>query len=369
MEKIETSGINGLCKLFLYQHFVVARLSWAFLVHDFCLTFALELEEVANRRLKSWSGLYRSADLGTLYRHREHLGLQLTSISFHYKHMQIVKACLLSTSKDPLIQEIFNRRQEHVSTFSRLWSGPKALADLIPIVEHSMRFAGQTDHAGLGSLRDTYFARPNLSEIRAKTGEILRDLEEEKRINHSSLLAQQGAWTHYRDDVRPFDLSWNNLIYGPGPKIISFVLNSQINSVKTPDMMKLWGYRPNANCPLCSLPKCTLHHILVNCKFALEQGRYNWRHDSVLANIEVSFQKFVLEVNQRKLTETSLKPLYRSFVRAGQKLPLQTINKPKEGLLTKANDWVLLVDFDHKKIVFPPIYPRNQRPDIIFWSA
>jgi len=35
MEKVETSGVNGLCKLFLYQHFVVSRLSWAFLVHDF----------------------------------------------------------------------------------------------------------------------------------------------------------------------------------------------------------------------------------------------------------------------------------------------------------------------------------------------
>ena len=34
----------------------------------------------------------------------------------------------------------------------------------------------------------------------------------------------------------PFDLSWKNLIYGPR------LLNAQINSVKTPDMMKLWGY-------------------------------------------------------------------------------------------------------------------------------
>jgi len=107
MEKVETSGVNGLCKLFLYQHFVVSRLSWAFLVHDFCLTFAIELEDFATKRLKIWSGLYRSADIGTLYRRREHLGLQLTSLSSHYKHMQIVKACLLSTSQDPLIQEIF----------------------------------------------------------------------------------------------------------------------------------------------------------------------------------------------------------------------------------------------------------------------
>ena len=103
-------------------------------------------------------------------------------------------------------------------------------------------------------------------------------LEEEKRVTHSSQLAHQGVWTHW-DNVRPFDLSWHNLIYGPGPKVIAFVLNAQINSVKTPDMMKLWGYTHAAQCPLCQHKQCTLHHILVNCRFALDQGRYNWRHD------------------------------------------------------------------------------------------
>src|SRR3954468_20349724 len=47
MEKVEGSGVNGLCKLFLYEHFIVPRLSWAFLVHDFCLSFATELEAKA----------------------------------------------------------------------------------------------------------------------------------------------------------------------------------------------------------------------------------------------------------------------------------------------------------------------------------
>ena len=269
-----------------------------------------------------------------------------------------------------VIQEIFRRKQQRVTVFTRQWSGPKALNELAPIVEHNVRFAGQTDHAGLGTRKETYFARPNLSEIRTKTGQILGELEEEKRINHSSLLAQQGTWTHYRDDVRPFDLSWNNLIYGPGPKIISFVLNAQINSVKTPDMMKLWGYIPNSNCPLCSHTKCTLHHILVNCKFALDQGRYNWRHDSVLLNIESKLQKFISEINQCKiLTTTGPKALYHNFVRAGQSRPPKIPKQPKEGLLTKANDWNLLVDYENSKIVFPPhIYPTSERPDVVFWS-
>ena len=284
--------------------------------------------------------------------------------------MQVVKACLLSTSQDPLIQEIFHRKQQRVSVFTRQWSGPKALNELAPIVDHHIRFAGQTSHAGLGSRKETYLARPNLSELRAKTGQILGELEEEKRVNHSSLLAQQGVWTHYREDVQPFDLSWNNLIYGPGPKIISFVLNSQINSVKTPDMMRLWGYIPNSNCPLCSHTKCTLHHILVNCKFALDQGRYNWRHDSVLLNIECKLQKFIFEINQRKtLTSPGPKALYHNFVRAGQSRPPTLPKQPKEGLLTRANDWNLLVDYENNKIVFPPhIYPTSERPDIVIWS-
>jgi hypothetical protein len=371
MEKIEKSGVNGLCKLFLYQHFVVTRLSWPFLVHDLCLTFANELEEIATKRLKAWSGLYRSADVGALYRQREHLGLQLTSISSHFKHLQVTKSCLLSTSQDPRIQEIFSRKQERVNAFNRVWSGPKALTELDPVVEHNLRFAGQTDRRGLGSQKNTYLAKPSVPEVRAKTTEILNMLEEEKRVNHSSCLAQQGVWTHW-DDVRPFDLSWNNLIYGPGPKIIAFVLNSQINSVKTPDMLKLWGYIPSAQCPLCSHKKCTLHHILVGCRFALDQGRYNWRHDSVLFNLEPALANLIAQTNQHKpkTTETLRKTFRQSFVREGLKAASRKgSTSPRQSLLTVANDWKLLVDYEHKKIVFPPhIFSTSQRPDVIIWS-
>src|SRR3954464_12291734 len=106
-------------------------------------------------------------------------------------------------------------------------------------------------------------------------------------MQHASRLIRQGVWTHW-SDVRPFDGWWKNLIYGPGPRVIAFVLNAQINSLKTPDMMQLWGYIPSACCVLCGAEKCTLHHVLVNCKHALEQGRYTWRHDSVLINIEAT---------------------------------------------------------------------------------
>jgi len=117
-----------------------------------------------------------------------------------------------------------------------------------PIVEHNLRFAGQTTRAGLGTQKDTYFANPSLSDFRAKTGETLLQLEEEKMLSHASCLTRQGVWTHW-DDVQPFDLSWDNLIYGPGPRVIAFVLNAQINSVKTPDICPVPSLRANHGPP------------------------------------------------------------------------------------------------------------------------
>jgi hypothetical protein len=159
------------------------------------------------------------------------------------------------------------------------------------------------------------------------------------------------------------------LIYGPGPKVIAFVLNAQINSVKTPDMMKLWGYIPTPHCPLCAHKHCTLHHILVNCRFALEQGRYNWRHDSVLSNIEIGLQKLIAEKNERKTLPRKNQNLHQNFVRAGEKPPPKSRCQLQDDLLTGANDWRLLVDYDHKKIVFPPnICSTSERPDVVIWS-
>ena len=73
---VDSCGINGLCKLYLFEHFVIRRLSWVFLVHDLSLSFARDLDKGVIRQLKRWAGLYH---VGTLFRLRAHLGLQLFS--------------------------------------------------------------------------------------------------------------------------------------------------------------------------------------------------------------------------------------------------------------------------------------------------
>jgi hypothetical protein len=192
-----------------------------------------------------------------LFRLREHLGLQLTSIEYHFEHLQLVKCCLLKNSADDKIKGIYVLRASRVSDFKRRWAAPNELVKLHQVVEHDLRYAGQTGRAGLGSnSSDPYIAKPTVEQIREKITSSLHAQHEEKHLQHAACLVRQGVWTHW-ENVMPFDLSWENLIYGPGPRVIAFVLNAQINSVRTPDMLRLWGYTDSAACTLCGAVQCT----------------------------------------------------------------------------------------------------------------
>jgi hypothetical protein len=362
---VDASGVNGFCKLFLYEFFLVRRLSWQFLVHDLCLTFAVGLDKIAIPFLKRWAGLFRGADIGCLFRLRKDLGLQLTSFTFHFKHLQLVRCCLLKNSRDPAVAGAFTHKANRERSFSRTWSASRELESLGPVVEHELRFAGQQGREGLGFGR--YLAHPSLVERRSLLAKTLLAECEKTLVEHASTLARQGVWTHW-NAVRPFDLSWRNLLFGPGPKLLSFVLNSLINSVRTPDMLRLWGYKSTAECPLCAAPQCTLHHELVGCPVALDQGRYSWRHDSVLCNIEKALEALITRAKTKSRPDLLKRFFHSSFARAGAARSTSP-SLPPSSLLDGSNDWCMVVDYKHKQAVFPPtIYATSERPDVVIWS-
>ena len=124
----------------------------------------------------------------------------------------------------------------------------------------------------------------------------------------------QSVWTHWIDHSLPFDLSWRNLIWGPGPRVISFTLNTCINSLPTPDMLHLMGISEVGMCSLCGAKQCTLFHILVGCNKALTDKRYTWRHDSVLATV---LQLMVPLLIRHNNSTPNNKPSPITFIAAG----------------------------------------------------
>lgn len=107
-------------------------------------------------------------------------------------------------------------------------------------------------------------------------------------------------------------------------------------------------------------------HILSFCKVALAQGRYSWRHDSVLSNIEPVLRAYINRQNDKKLDSTPVRLI--KFVKAGERAPKQKSHVRKH-LLSDANDWKLQVDYKGKECPFPPnICTTSLRPDIVIWS-
>ena len=65
---------------------------------------------------------------------------------------------------------------------------------------------------------------------------------------------------------------------------MKFAINAGLNTLPSLDNLKRWGKRVCDRCPFCGNTQ-TLLHILSNCQVSLDQGRYTWRHNSVLSNI------------------------------------------------------------------------------------
>jgi len=178
--------------------------------------------------------------------------------------------------------------------------------------------------------------------------------------------AMQGAWTKW-DSAMSLDLSWTNLIYSLPPKLLSFALNATQMTLPTPDRLRIWNKTQLSKCGLCSHPRSSLFHILCNCRFSIQNKRFEWRHDSVLRTIaRVIFARLK---NQNSKPPKPRNTNEIKFVRAGSKPPATRRNDAGSGLLSCANDWQCLVDYSEKHVLFPPsITATDQRPDIVIWS-
>ena len=64
-------------------------------------------------------------------------------------------------------------------------------------------------------------------------------------------------------------------------KIFVFVRRALTYSLPNNSNLHRWGKIEAASCDLCS-ERQTQRHMLSNCSVAVEEGRYTWRHDSIL---------------------------------------------------------------------------------------
>jgi len=143
------------------------------------------------------------------------------------------------------------------------------------------------------------------------------------------------------------DFGWNTLLYDYSDRLLKFVVNSQTNTLPTPDNLRRWGLKRNAY-GLCGKKEVTLSHVLGGCDWVREMenkfprdDRYTWRHNNILHMLSMAIQDqmgIVKKFPEKKAAD----PLIR-FVRAGTRV--LKLSAPKlRGILGQARDWEC--DFD-----------------------
>ena len=229
---VDSSPINGFMKLWIYQFFLLARLSWPFLIYDFDRTFAIDLQKEVNKTLKKWAGVSKSADNGLLFRSKENFGLGLTSIIDCFERMQLIKCLLLQNAIEPSVQFIYKNREVKNAALMRTWRATKLLQVANAEVDLNLKFPGQNNRQGIGS--GNFNPNPKAEERRKMLTAKAFSFAEQKRVLHSASLKRQGIWLKWSENTIPFDFSWKNLIWSSNSQIIKFVLSSSINWVKNP---------------------------------------------------------------------------------------------------------------------------------------
>ena len=78
--------------------------------------------------------------------------------------------------------------------------------------------------------------------------------------------------------------TWHKALSTLPTNIYSFVICYLNNTLGNNTNLSKWGLKNVAKCDICDGNQ-TLGHVVGGCKTALDEKRYNWRHDSILAVI------------------------------------------------------------------------------------
>ena len=215
---------------------------------------------------------------------------------------------------------------------------------------------------GIVATNTVLWSRSDQKERRALIQSEDRRAEEHARQARAVEVGTQGAWTTWNTTDRK--LTWGD-IWKYEPLRFSFLLRSVYDLLPLPANLCRWGLTTDPKCSLCDKPG-TLEHVMSSCSTALTQGRYRWRHDSVLRELADWLEKehgnnpqhghiaFVKSGDTRK-TQTAQPTLQnRSVGSSTAKSTLQN-RSVMSSILGGTTGWNMEVD------CFPRCFPNNPK--------
>ena len=111
----------------------------------------------------------------------------------------------------------------------------------------------------------------------------VRDDESNRIMNElmSSGLVLRSMWNFSLSTARKY---WYTAFENMPKNIYNFTMRYMNNTLPTMKNMKMWKKLYSSDCKFCQQTQ-TLGHVVGGCISSLREGRYNWRHDSIIVNM------------------------------------------------------------------------------------
>ena len=81
-----------------------------------------------------------------------------------------------------------------------------------------------------------------------------------------------------------FNNLWSSVQSKLARSVFNFTIRYMNNTLPTRKNLLKWGISSTSDCSFCLAPESLLH-VVAGCKTYLSEGRFTWRHDSVLSLI------------------------------------------------------------------------------------
>ena len=140
----------------------------------------------------------------------------------------------------------------------------------------------QVTMKGTNIQTDSYLStRDAIKKIRSRT-----ETQIKEELTTQSLVIK-AIW---EQGCTKYNTSWCKVLDCLPKNLYSFVTRYLSNCLANGTNAVKWGIAASAKCLFCNENQ-TLQHVISSCNVSLTEGRWNWRHDSILINISRMLSK------------------------------------------------------------------------------
>ena len=273
LKNIDVSKVRGQHQLAVYKRYALPSLRFHFSIHDMHKTHLEKLDNLAKKYIKKWLHFptHGVTDVGIFHPYL----LKVKQPSQIYKEGHAGNVTLMKLKGDNTVNTCLNsklNREAH-------WKKKSSTA-----VECNTIFESLVATNAIITTTSQTTLRQNIKSAKFAVKKSVQDQVKDTWNKKVHQLLMQGDFASLLIEEEN-SITWQSIVRNMPRNVMSFAARLSTNSLNSPDNLVRWGKRKLGRCPLCNATNGTLAHIVNFCSVSLNQGRYTWRHDSVLSHI------------------------------------------------------------------------------------